>query len=226
MKEIKELSRDSGLNEYREWFSKWVPMDSYKLFKMCIYSSTLISIEVQWSCDVGEDKEAQFKIMMKSPSKHWKYVCKHVKLPFCRVKVENTSGLPNDTLKVIFLGVCELQKPKTVCFEKTLPICIEKNDIHSKSEPVGVIPVNEDNLSLDEEKSNLEREKTRRFSSPFSKRPKSTSVLSPAPNRKIPTRDCRLPDFVPKGSILVGDTCSNLKSLPYGLPNQVLTCGH
>jgi len=231
MKRVEELSNSKQLMERKEWYSEWVKVDTHELFKLCILADVMLSTEIQFSSSEDKEKPVMTKVTIKSASKLWKYVCKHVKLPYCRLKIENSTSILNNELSVTFL----LTKPvqKHVHFEppKHEPPKLELPKEESHHECETDITDTSECLSLDITKTpsmgaigNSGEKEKRRFSSPFHKRPHvHLRKLSAPPEKKIPVKDHRLPDFIPKGSILIGDTASNIKMLPIGLPDQVLT---
>ena len=69
-----------------------------------------------------------------------------------------------------------------------------------------------------------EVKKDERGKSPFNRFRKKITPVGPAEGvKKIPLKDCRLPEYAPPGCLLYSTVGNNYKVLPRGLDNEILT---
>lgn len=194
--EINALSCYQPLGDVESWSSQYVKCLGLKELTITTCSDVQLTLSVCFSINGYEDGQTHtFKVHS------WQSFNVRVSLPWCKFKLENKSGKPNNSL---ILSV----------------ISNKKIDLEEHNEKKSV------ERTLSNDTHHQEEKEEGRFKSPLksilNRRRKSNS------HKSLPISSCKVPEHVPRGSLLVGDYNSGIKSIPppiMGINDvQVLTC--
>lgn len=202
--EIRQMSIISGLSTFgkNEFVGDFCHVDHYKKLKVAAVSDVILQVSLEWSPDGLEPVPGirPFISSYRIPSEMWKIDFFKVFLPYCRIRVTNASGSKNNYLNLF-----------------VYPVGVNKS---YKEEEKVIQP------QMKQEEKNEEKIKKKLF---FSR------GQSPGPNRSVkvedkvekkdsnlPMVDYRLPQFVPRNSILTGDKNGRISCHPVGQPGEYL----
>jgi hypothetical protein len=219
------LRLDKPLIENLEYVSEYIDVSKYKRLRLNSYGDTILQFILEFTYDPKGLIETPLKISGRSPSDLWRSEIYDVVFRYVRIRILNQSGKINRSLIAILCG-CGLIKRENddilVNKEKNeLKVEIKdeireeaKNDKKIELEKLEKIektcssPLRSSYVTTDER---VKEKNHRNFFLKKKERPLSVGSLDP-----------RLPGFISKNSILVGDKMGKITCLPAANIGDVL----